>query len=147
MSRTRQGKVVTKGKSHVFVFLFPLFVFLRTKRHVQESCASQTLTTSLPEDVFSFINAQTNLLDEYLTITQLKGTTGGDRMVTELTIAILKSLWSNEELYGKTALVDINTCVAVSKLLVAMPVPKRERKYLTPKDNYNQHCDVITDGE
>ena len=35
-------------------------------------------------------------------------------MVTELTIAILKSLWSNEELYGKTALVDINTCVAVS---------------------------------
>jgi hypothetical protein len=90
------------------------------KRSIRTSNVSSSLSTALPEDVFTFIEAQTKLLDEYLTVTDFTGTKIGDSIVLDGILSILRNLSHSQTRFRTLYLVDFEYCIAVSNDLLRM---------------------------
>jgi hypothetical protein len=87
---------------------------------LHRSPISGTITTSLPEDVFSIINAQTNLIDEYLVGCQLLHTEQGDEVLIDSLLAIFRIMWHKQTHFRDSFLHDLESCIAAANDFLRM---------------------------
>ena len=98
------------------VFLsFSLPSLSRLEHERVENEETGTVTTSLPEDVFSLVNVQVGLLHQYLVMKRAVGTNEGDSILIEGLLDIVRSLYLRQSAHRNDFLSDLeSTCAAAN---------------------------------
>jgi hypothetical protein len=81
---------------------------------------SGALSTSLPEDVFSLVAAQTSLLDEYLISSHTLHTEAGDSVLMDGLLSIIRNLWYKQTHFRNTFLISLESCIAAANDFLRM---------------------------
>jgi hypothetical protein len=81
---------------------------------------SGALSTSLPEDVFSLVSAQTSLLDEYLISSHTLDTEVGDSVLMDGLLSIIRNLWYKQTHFRNTFLTSLESCIAAANDFLRM---------------------------
>ena len=92
------------------------------QREVRQSIISSgTLSTSLPEDVFSIVDVQTTLLHEYLKKTNILGNDVGDAVLIDGILSIIRTLWHKQTHFRNILLSNgLEPCVAAANDFLRM---------------------------
>ncbi|KAG7371214.1 carboxylesterase [Nitzschia inconspicua] len=122
----RNITVVTIGET-------PLDVFLQSFRssgseflssaYVMERSIDKyggSLSTSLPEDVFTLVDTQVCLLKEYLDATGLAGTDTGNAVVVDAFLNIFRTLYVKQKHFRDSFLKGVDSCIAASNDFLRM---------------------------
>jgi len=89
--------------------------YLTSSRHsINRSTINGILSTSLPEDIFTLIDAQLTLLDEYLGSANLINTDTGNVIIMDALLSIFRTLYCKQIHYGHKSLFsqDLDSFVA-----------------------------------
>lgn len=92
----------------------------RIQHPVHRSTIDGTLYTTLPEDVFTLIESQTNLLDEFLRLSNLSNTPTGDAVAVDGLRSILRIMNFKQMHYRESFLDDMESCIAASNDFMRM---------------------------
>jgi hypothetical protein len=139
----RSINVVTIGET-------PLDVFLQSFRNSGSEFVSSayllersidtyggSLSTSLPEDVFTLVDTQVCLLSEYLHSSGLSNTDTGDAVVVDAMLNVFRILHVKQRHYRDFFLRNVDSCIAASNDFLRM-ADKAEQVMEDMKDDYAQ---------
>ena len=84
----------------------------REVRQSRSSNSAGTLSTSLPEDVFSIVDVQATLLRDYIKKTRIVDTDVGDAVLIDGLLSIIRTLWHKQTHYRNIFLTNLECCVA-----------------------------------
>ncbi len=87
---------------------------------MNRSTIDGTLYTSLPEDVFTLVESQTDLLDEFVRLSNLTNTPTGDAVVVDGLLSILRIMNFKQMHYRDSFLHDVESCIAASNDFLRM---------------------------
>lgn len=137
----RSINVVTIGET-------PLDVFLQSFRSSGSEFISSaylmgrsidtyggSLSTSLPEDVFTLVDTQVCLLNDYLRSSGLARTDTGDAVVVDAMLNVFRTLHFKQKHYRDLFLKDVDSCIAASNDFLRM-ADKTERLLEDLQDDY-----------
>jgi len=87
---------------------------MSSRDSVHTSTVDGTLSTPLAEDIFTLVDAQLTLLDEFLESADLAMTDTGDAVVLDALLSIFRILCYKQIHYGRTSLFlqDVESCIA-----------------------------------
>jgi hypothetical protein len=89
-------------------------------RSLHRNQFSGALSTSLPEDVFSLVAAQTSLLDEYIISSHTLHTEVGDSVLMDGLLSIIRNLWYKQTHFRNTFLINLESCIAAANDFLRM---------------------------
>jgi len=87
---------------------------MSSRDSIHRSVIDGSLFTTLAEDVFTLVQAQLALLDEFLASTNLAMTDTGDAIVADALLSIFRILYCKQIHYGRSSLFlrDVDSCIA-----------------------------------
>lgn len=117
--------VVELGETPVDVFLRSFrengaecvsaaYLMQQTTQSLSRSSTSGTISTTLPEDVFTLVETQLSLLDDYLQSSQLARTDEGDAILVDGLLSILRILYTKQTHYRDALILDMESCLAAA---------------------------------
>jgi hypothetical protein len=89
-------------------------------RSIDKSVVDGSLSTSLAEDIFTLVDSEVSLLNEYLESSQIARTDTGDVVVVDALLIIFRTLRTKQSLYRDSFLRDVDSCVAAANDFLRM---------------------------
>jgi hypothetical protein len=87
---------------------------MSSRNLIDRSAINGILSTPLPEDIFTLVDAQLTLLDEFLQARSLTMTDTGNAVTVDALLSIFRILYYKQSHYGNDSLFlrDFDSCIA-----------------------------------